>query len=282
MVRRATRVGAMNAAQELAVGIGGIGAIGKPLAEALAAGVPGLRLAAISGRDTDKAAHFAAGLGGGVEAVTLPALAERAEVVVECAPAAVFDDIAEPAIDAGRIFVPLSVGAMLERATLVERARESGARIVIPSGAILGLDAVKAAAEGEIRSIKLVTRKPPRALAGAPYLAERGIELDGLDAPLLVFSGSAGEGARHFPANVNVGAALSLAGVGPQRTELELWADPALERNTHTVTVDSDSSRFTLSIESLPSPDNPRTGLITYRSALATLRGLTATLRVGT
>jgi aspartate dehydrogenase len=96
-----------------------------------------------------------------------------------------------------------------------------------------------------------------------------------------VFSGTAREAAAGFPANVNVAAALSLAGIGPERTRTEIWADPALDRNCHTIEVDADSARFTLSIENIPS-ENPRTGRITALSALAALRKLNAPLRIGT
>ena len=128
----------------------------------------------------------------------------------------------------------------------------------------------------------MVTRKPPRSLAGAPYLTEHGISVEGLDAALKVFEGTARDGARGFPANVNVAAALGLAGVGPDRTRLEIWADPALDRNTHTIQVDADSARFTMTIENVPSEENPGTGKITALSVIAALRGLVAPLRVGT
>src|SRR6202035_648916 len=109
------------------------------------------------------------------------------DIIVECLPAAQFRAIAEPAIAAARIFVPLSAGALLEHGDLVERAKATGARIIVPTGALLGLDAVRAAAEGEIRSARLITRKPPGGLAGAPYLVTRGISLAGLDHPVMVF-----------------------------------------------------------------------------------------------
>jgi aspartate dehydrogenase len=128
----------------------------------------------------------------------------------------------------------------------------------------------------------MVTRKPPRGLAGAPYLEQNKISLEGLTAPLRVFEGTAREGARGFPANVNVAAALSLAGIGPDRTRLEIWADPAVERNTHRIEVDSDSARFSMTIENIPSAENPRTGRITALSVVAALRGLVSELRVGT
>src|SRR3546814_20907551 len=139
------------------------------------------------------------------------------------------------------------------------RERSRGARIRVPTGALRGLDAVRAVAEGTVHSVRMVTRKPPGGLAGAPYLAENGISVEGLTAPKKVFEGSAREGARGFPANVNVAAALSLAGLGPDETRLEIWADPALDRNTHRIEVDADSARCTLEIDKVPSEQNHRT-----------------------
>ena len=265
-----------------AVAVAGLGAIGMPLVRALDRGIAGLRLTAVSARDRAKATEKLQDLEMPVELLDLEELAESAEIVVECVPAAVFDRVAIPAVEAGRTLVVLSAGALLSREELIARAREAGARIIVPSGAILALDAIKAVAEGEILSVTHVTRKPPRSLAGAPYLLEQGISLENLTAPELIFKGPVREGARHFPANVNVSAAVSLAGIGPDRTLLEVWADPALARNTHKVTVEADSARFTMEIESLPSPENPGTGRLTPLSVIATLRGLGATLQVGT
>jgi aspartate dehydrogenase len=151
----------------------------------------------------------------------------------------------------------------------------------VPTGALLGLDAVRATAEGEIASVRIVTRKPPGGLAGAPLLVQRGISVDNLKEPLLVFEGSAREAIAGFPANVNVAVALSLAGIGPDRTQIEIWADPGVTRNTHTVTVKSDSSDLTMTIENTTDTENPRTGRITALSALAALRRLVSPLVVG-
>jgi len=271
-----------NVRKPLTVGIGGLGAIGRQVAAALDAGVEGLELVAVSARDLDGARAKVAGFARPPKVVPLAELAALADIVVECAPAAVFEEVAEPAIRAGRIFVPSSVGALLPRMHLVDLARETGARIVVPTGALLGLDAVRAVAEGTIHSVRMVTRKPPGGLSGAPYLVEHGISVEGLTEPKKVFEGTAREGARGFPANVNVAAALSLAGIGPDRTTLEIWADPALDRNTHRIEVDADSARFTLEIANVPSEENPRTGKNTALSVIAALRGLTSTLKVGT
>ena len=268
-------------AGSLRVAIGGLGAIGGHLARALDAGVEGLTLSAVASRDPEKAARTLAGFRAPPAMVPLEALAEHAEVVVEAAPAAVFEAIALPAIARGRIFVPSSVGALLPRMHLVERARETGARIIVPTGALLGLDAVRAAGEGDVESVTIETRKPPAGLEGAPYLVENGITLTGLAAPRRVFQGNAFDAARGFPANVNVAAALALAGIGPERTMVEIWADPGVTRNTHTIRVEAAAARLTMTIENVPSEANPRTGKITPLSILACLRGLAATLKVG-
>ena len=201
--------------------------------------------------------------------------------MVEGLPPPLFRGVAISVIDAGKIFMPLSVGQLLENWDLVERTKQTGARILVPTGALLGLDAVRAAAEGTIRSVTMITRKPPNGLEGAPYLVERGISLKDLKEPRKIFDGTAREGARGFPANVNVAAALSLAGIGPDKTRLEIWADPALDRNTHRIEVDADTARFSMMIEGVPS-ENPRTGRIVPLSAIAALRGLVAELKVGT
>src|SRR5262249_7480983 len=162
----------------------------------------------------------------------------------------------------GKRVMVLSAGALLPRPELVDLARQGGGQIIVPTGALLGLDAVTAAAEGQIHTVRMVTRKPPRGLAGAPYLVANGISVEGLNAPKQIFAGSAREAAAGFPENVNVVAALALAGIGPDRTAIEIWADPALSRNCHTIEVESDSARFSFSIENVPS-ENPKTGRIT-------------------
>ncbi|MGC8478170.1 MAG: aspartate dehydrogenase domain-containing protein, partial [Acetobacteraceae bacterium] len=158
---------------------------------------------------------------------------------------------------------------------------ETGGRVIVPTGALLGLDAVRAAAEGPVDSVTLETRKPPAGLAGAPYLTRHGIRLDGLTAPLRVFAGTAFDAAAGFPANVNVAAALALAGIGPIRTRVEIWADPGIDRNIHTIRVEAEAARFTMTIENVPSAENPRTGRITALSVLACLRGLAGPVRIG-
>jgi len=265
----------------LRVGVAGLGAVGLDLARKLIDGdVPGLTLAAVSVRDVDKARAKLPQIGDMIALRTPAALADDCDIVVEALPPSVFREVAIAAIDKGRIFVPLSVAQLLQHGDLIERAKGTGARIVVPTGALLGLDAMRAVAEGTIHSVEMVTRKPPAGLEGAQYLKDRGISVVGVTAPQKVFDGSAREGALGFPTNVNVAAALSLAGIGPDRTRLQIWADPTVTRNTHTITVDADSARFTMTIENVPS-ENPRTGKVVALSTLAALRGLVSPLKVG-
>lgn len=264
----------------MTVAIGGLGAIGMALARALDQGVPGLKLIAVSAKDRAKAAANVAGFRDVPVVVDLADLAQ-ADIVVEAAPAAVFEQIALPAIDAGRIFVPSSVGQLLPRMHLVARAEASGARIVVPTGALLGLDAVRAAAEGEVSSVTIETRKPPGGLVGAPYLEANGIDVLAVREPTVIFEGNAFDAAAGFPANVNVAAALALAGIGPQRTTVRIWADPGVDRNIHTIKVEAAAARLTMTVENVPSEANPKTGKLTPLSVLACLRGLTSTLKVG-
>jgi aspartate dehydrogenase len=264
----------------LRVAVAGLGAIGLKVAEVLDRGIPGCVLAAVSANDLGKAATRLSHLGHPVPVVTLAELEPLADIVVECAPAKLLPAIAEPFLRAGKTVIVLSAGAILSNEHLVGLARQHGGQIVVPTGALLGLDAVTAAAEGEIRAVRMVTRKPVRGLAGAPYLAEHNISIDDITEPTRIFRGTPREAAIGFPANLNVAVALSLAGIGADETTLEIWADPALERNVHRIEVDSDSASFSMSIENLPS-ENPKTGRITALSVISYLRKLGAPLRVG-
>ncbi|MFZ3311702.1 MAG: aspartate dehydrogenase, partial [Xanthobacteraceae bacterium] len=185
--------------ESLRVGLAGLGAVGLGVAKRLETGIPGLILAAVAVRDKDKARRQLPDAAERIAIVAADALAQSCDIVVECLPPALFRGVAISAIDAGRIFMPLSVGQLLENWDLVERAKATGARILVPTGALIGLDAVRAAAEGTIHSVTMITRKPPNGLEGAPYLVERGISLNGLNEPKKIFDGSARDGARGFP-----------------------------------------------------------------------------------
>jgi aspartate dehydrogenase len=270
-----------NSGPEIPVAIAGFGAIGRKVGERLDEGIPGLRLAAVSARNVKRAADIVARYRKQVPIAPVGKLIEFADIVIESAPAGIFAEIAEPVVRAGKTLVVISVGALIAHPEIIELAKKSGARILVPTGALLGLDAVQAAAEGKIESIRMISRKPPIGLMGAPFLIEHGIDLHGITEPLKLYEGSAREAAKGFPANLNVAAALSLAGIGPDRTTIEIWADPQLTRNTHTITVVSDSAEFSMTIANIPS-ENPKTGRITALSIIAALRKLGGSICIGT
>lgn len=271
-----------NGGVPLNVAIGSLGTVGLAVARRLDDGIPGIRLAAVSARHTDKAKRAMAGFKNPVSVLSLGALADAADVVVECAPPACFMDVAGPAVEKGRVLMPLSVTTLLEHMDLVERAKATGARIIVPTGALLGLDAVRGVAEGKVHSVVMMTRKPPKGLANAKFVIEQGIDLSDLKAPLKLYEGSVRQAAAMFPANVNIAVALGLAGIGVDETRYQVWADPGVDRNTHSIKVDSDSTRFEMTIENIPTEENPATGKNTALSVIAALRRLTAHFSVGT
>ena len=268
-------------APDLRVAIVGLGAIGRKVAQALDQGIASLALVAVSAQKPEKHRGWFAGLTKPPAVLPIEALVDVADIVVECAPGKLVRSIVAPFVTSGKIAVVVSVGTLLDNEDLIELARRNGGQIVVPTGALIGLDAVTAAAVGTIHSVRMVTRKPPLGLAGAPYIVEHNIDIEGITEPFRVFEGTARDAAKGFPANLNVAVALSLAGIGPDRTTLEIWADPTVTRNTHRVEVESDSARFSMSIENIPS-ENPKTGMITALSVIACLRKLRAPLRVGT
>jgi aspartate dehydrogenase len=263
------------------IAIAGLGPIGTRLAEALDQGIDGLTLSAVSAANIANHRGWLDKLSKQPAALPIEALADAADIVVECAPSRLVRAIVAPVVSRGKTAVVLSVGALLENEDLITLAREKGGQIVVPTGALIGLDAMTAAAVGTIHSVQMVTRKPLKGLEGAPYLVEHKIDIADIKTPLRIFDGTAREAAKGFPANLNVAVALSLAGIGADRTRVEIWADPTVTRNTHRIEVDSDSARFSMTIENIPS-ENPKTGLITALSVIACLRKLNAPLRVGT
>ena len=271
----------MNDVRSTRVSIAGLGAIGQELVRRLSDGIDGLKLTAVAARDEEKARRTLAALGANAELLPMLELVRVSDVVVECMPAALLAPLAESVLRSGKEIVVLSAGVLLRRPDLVEIAEHHGGKISVPTGALLGLDAVGAAAEGTIHSVKMISRKPPRGLVGAPHLDRSGVDATVITEPTLAFSGTAREAAEGFPANLNVAAALALAGVGPERTQVEVWIDPTVTRNTHHIEVKAEAADFRLEIENVPS-ENPRTGRITALSVIRLLRKRAAPLAVGT
>jgi aspartate dehydrogenase len=176
----------------------------------------------------------------------------------------------------------MGVGRLLSCEAEIRLAEEKGVKIHVPSGAIVGLDAVKGAAQGRLERVVLTSRKPPLAYAGAPDVVARGIKLEDLREPLVLYEGPAREAVVRFPANVNVAAALSLAGLGADRTLVRVVADPGVERNVHEIELEGDFGRLLTRTENVPAPENPKTSYLACLSAVSTLRAISDPVRIGT
>jgi len=212
-------------------------------------------------------------------------LAQRPEVVVEAASHEAVREFGEVLLDRGIALIVLSGGALCDdalRARLEAAAMQSGAMLYVPSGGICGLDALKTMCMAGVDEVSIAVTKPPAAWKGIAYVEKLRIDLDKLVGPTTLFDGSAREGVPLFPANVNIAAVLSMAGVGFDRTRLKVVADPALTMNTHYITLRGKTGNVSIKLESVPSPDNPKTSWLACYSALAALKYAKSPVRYGT
>lgn len=270
------------------VSVVGCGTIGTEIASAIADGTVPVDLSVVYGHHPDRVDAVRELFEDEKRPRRANELAEvlEADLVVEAAGQEAVGDVAVDALEAGCDCMLLSVGALADeelRSDILEAAETGSGRIYLPSGAIAGLDAVKAAAlTGELETASLRTTKPPSGLEGAPYLAENAVDLDAIEEPTVVFEGPASEAAAAFPSNINVAMALSLAGVGSEETTVEIVADPGEENNVHRITAKGGMGRIETTVRNVPSPTNPKTSYLAAISAIEKLRGLDATVDVGT
>jgi aspartate dehydrogenase len=264
------------------VGIVGLGTVGRALCQAIDRGEVSMQLAAVATRQHERAKPFLQELNHQPPLLALDALVACSELVIEAATQDALETIAPCTLRQGKDLMVLSVGGLLEHDEWVNLARQTGSRIYVPSGAIVGLDGVKGAAIGRITAVTMTSRKPPKALAGAPFVVEHQVDLDSFTAETLLFEGSARDACRGFPANVNISAALSLAGIGADQTRIRIIVVPSGTRNVHDIDVSGEFGRFSIHLENEPSEMNPRTGKLTYLSTLAMLKALANPLKVGT
>ncbi len=209
-------------------------------------------------------------------------LIAASDLVVEAASAAVSYSIARQSLSAGKGILSMSIGGILGREKeLISISRKTGARFLLPSGAICGLDGIRALSAVGISSLTLNTSKPPKALAGAAFFKTHKVDLAGIRKKTLIFSGHAAQAVKFFPQNINVVALLQLA-AGPRvKVKVQIWADPALRRNVHEIDVVSTAARLKISCENTASPDNPKTSYLAILSAVASLAGFSDAVRIG-
>lgn len=204
-------------------------------------------------------------------------LGRQPRLVVECAGHAAVRDYGEKVLSSGADLIVVSTGALAHPellASLRLAAREAGSRLIIPAGAVGGIDALRAARLAGIASVRYRGRKPPRAWQGSS--AAESIDLDRLEEPTVIYRGTAREAALAFPKNSNVVATVALAGCGFDDTQVELIADPSVTSNIHEIDVRAESGDFTIALTGKPSASNPRTSMLTAYSIVRTLLNLDA------
>ena len=265
------------------VGLAGFGNVGRELAKRLVAEiVPQIELVAVSARNLSRAEGYLREYSPKPRVVPLNELAALCDVVVECATADSFAEIAKLVLGAGKTLICVSAGGVPSCPEMTELAERHGGRVRIASGAMPGLDIIRSAAEGTIRSVHLNSRIRPSSMAHEPYIVERGYDFEHQPPtdPIRIFEGSAREAASHFPRHFNVAVSLSLAGVGFDRTTVEIWIDPHIPGAVHHVELKGDEVELSMTSRNRPS-ENPRTSRIVAPSILAALRGLVAPVTAG-
>ena len=262
------------------IGIVGCGAIGRALLGAVESGKLSVRVVGVTSRSEKRAREFLAAFKDPPRYMALRDLIAASELVVEAAGGQVVRELARETFAAGKDLMVISVGALVEHPDVIAESRRTGCRLYVPSGAIAGLDGIKSACVGAITHVTHTTRKPPLGLEGAPYLVERGISLAGLEEEREVFFGSAREACRGFPANVNVTGAVSLAGIGPDKTRVRILAVPGLARNCHDIDVEGEFGKLHVHIENVPS-ENPKTGKLTALSIIRAVQDVVDPVRIG-
>ncbi|MFA5357138.1 MAG: aspartate dehydrogenase [Candidatus Omnitrophota bacterium] len=270
--------------KKLKIGIAGCGAIGSSLAKAVLSDFSDkAELASLYDSEIEKAYSLSSNLGRKAAALNLEELINRSDLVIEAAKADAAFDIAKKTLSSSRDIMVMSVGGIMEHYHELEvLAQENGARIFIPSGAICGIDGLKALSLGKIKSVILTTKKPPKGFLGAPYLLKKKIRLENIDRDTVIFEGNALQAVKAFPQNINVAAILSIAGIGAQDTIVRIVASPGLSRNTHEVEIESEAGKITARTENLIHPDNPKTSYLAVLSAIAVLKQILGPVRIGT
>lgn len=272
--------------KKLKIGIVGCGAIGSSLAKTVNRDLSQTaRLTALYDLDQDKSVILSSRLSGGQNLVvtSLDGLIDRSDLVIEAAHAICSLAIARKAVSRGKDVMIMSVGGVVSGfRQLSRKARQFNAKIYIPSGAIAGIDALKAANLSRISKVILTTKKNPRSFKGVKYVIDRKIDLDKIKADTVLFSGSALRAMELFPQNINVAGILSLAGIGAQKTLVRIIASPKASRNIHEIEIELQAGRIFSRTENVLHPDNPKTSYLAVLSAAAALKQIIAPSRVGT
>lgn len=267
----------------LDIGLVGCGTIGSRIARAIQSELSSrARITAISDHESAAIARLCDETAIRPRHVASEEIPQYCDWVVEAASVEASALLTPLTLQAGKNILVLSVGGLLLDREWERLSLDSPGKVVVPSGALAGLDGLSAMIEGEVRSVKLTTRKPPGSLEGTPYAIEKGIQPAQLTKAECIFEGTPLEAIRTFPKNTNVAAALALA-VRKQKLipQIRVIADPNTQWNTHRVQIEGDCGRIDITIENAPS-GNPKTSELAVRSSIAALRRILQSIRIGT
>ncbi|MBN1687557.1 MAG: DUF108 domain-containing protein [Candidatus Omnitrophica bacterium] len=268
---------------KLKVGIIGCGTIGGALGKWIKAKFKKMAVVAyLCDHHEEKAYSLKKKLGRTIRVVSLRELIRKADLIIEAASASVSREVVEFGLKHHKMLLIMSVGGLLDSDRWFKLACESRGRVWIPSGAIAGVDGISAARNTKIRRVKLITKKPPLGLMGAPYFQKKCFPRLHGKREVCVFRGSALDAVKAFPQNVNVAAILSLAGIGPRRTEVEIWTSLRYRVNEHEIYVEGDSGKIRTVTSNAPSPENAKTSYLAILSAVAVLKKIFSSIEIGT
>ena len=261
------------------IGIVGSGAIGSTLAKLIRKSfAKEAVISYVCDRHKEKARRLAASLGKPTICLNVEQLVKKSDLIIEAASTVVAEEVTKLAWKYAKNVLVLSVGGLLKMD--LPAARTTKFRVWVPSGAICGIDGVLAAREAGIKTVKIVTRKPPEGLREAPYFLKRKFPILKGNQEVCLFKGNVFDAVQNFPQNVNVAAVLALAGIGPYRTQVEIWTSKTYSGNQHEVTAEGHAGKFTSIIHNIPSELNPKTSALAIYAALATLRKMFSPVRI--
>jgi len=252
------------------VGIVGCGAIAAIITNFAAEGKLGVDLKFFYDRHFEKAEYLASQVEGKAVREFEDTLNE-VDLIIEAASIQAVKDIVPKILEYGKSVLIMSIGALIDfklKKRLENIAIKNNAKIYVPSGAVVGLDGIKAASIGKIRKVSLVTKKPPESL---------GISTD---VEKVLFEGTAAEAVKKFPENINVAATLSIA--CEREVKVKIIADPSVDRNLHEIYVTSDFGKLRTITENIPCSINPKTSTLAAYSAIKLLKNLNKNLVIGT
>jgi aspartate dehydrogenase len=268
---------------KIKVGIIGCGFIGSEMARAVQERFKDIaQLGPVCEIDKARKEAFDKTVGFTTKSVSMLECIEASDLIVEAAVADVVPNILRHATMLKRDLLIMSVGGLYYEPGLLEEVRKKGIHLFVSSGAIGGIDLLKAANVGKIYSVQLTTKKPVEALRGAPFFQEHKVDLDSVLGEKLIFEGKASDAIRYFPQNVNVAATLSLAGIGPERTRVNIVTSRTLKKNVHEIAIEGEFGRAVFLMENEPSRSNPKTSQLAANAGIATLEKILYGIEIGT